>query len=142
MTTIADLRGARTGFNDVADVLEGFDLDSGLYTPTLANLENLDASVASECMYLRIGDIVHVAGNFTADATSNSALTRLRMSLPIASTISSPIEAGGTMHSAGSTAEVGGAVKGQVSNNNAEFFWDSGSTSNVSYYFTFTYRVI
>jgi microcystin-dependent protein len=114
---------------------------SGTYTPTLTNTTNIDASTAFECHYIRVGTVVHVAGQVQVDATAaGSAATVLKMSLPVASDLANGRDLAGTM-AVGDAVETG-AIFADTTNNVAQFEWLSASAANHTIRFTFTYRVL
>lgn len=57
---------------------------SGLYTPTLTNLTNIDTSSASPWRWTKIGNVMTVSGRMAVDPTAAGAL-ELKASLPIES---------------------------------------------------------
>lgn len=118
-------------------------VESGTYTPTLTNNTNLSASTASEFFYTRIGNIVHVAGEFTADPTSTGS-TVLVISLPIpsmtggdTSTIAGVAASGGV---AGLSARVRASTS--VGTDAAVVQWIAVDTANQTFSCTFSYRII
>lgn len=114
---------------------------SGTYTPTLANVTNLDASTAYSCQYMRVGNVVTVSGRLEMDPTSSAANTELRMSIPIASNFSLTQHCGGTFSSAITTGSNVGAIFADT-NNDAVFRFYSNTSTNSSFFFTFTYKII
>ena len=113
---------------------------SGTYTPTLTNTTNIATSTAFACQYLRVGNVVHVAGRVDIDATlAGATSTVLDMTLPIASDIASSINLGGVgSNASGASGEIRGDATGIL----ARFTYPSGTTANSSFFFTFTYLVI
>lgn len=70
---------------------------SGQYTPTLTNNTNISASVANaNTTYMRVGNVVSVAGSVTITPTANSVATTLYISLPIASALTANGQLAGT----------------------------------------------
>ena len=114
---------------------------SGVYTPTLTNVTNLDGSTAYECQYLRVGDTVTVSGLVDIDPTTIANFTELGISLPIASTFTNVRQAGGTAVSAVVTQEVAG-IAADPGNARAKMVWTASVNSNTVMYFTFTYRIL
>lgn len=62
---------------------------ASIYTPTLTNGGNVQASTSHVATYQRVGSIVNVAGTVDIDPTAGAASTTLRISLPVASVIGS-----------------------------------------------------
>lgn len=116
---------------------------SGTDTPTLTNSTNLDASTAFPQHYTLIDDVVTMSGLFQADATAAAGTTTVMgMSLPVSTTF------GGVHQLAGAGVSVSGSVQTVVrfladtTNHRATATWLSQSTANLSFVFTFQYRVI
>lgn len=133
MTSISDLRDPRTGFNDVADVLE-----TGTYTPTLTNSSNVASSTVYTTGFFRIDNMVTVAGRLEIDATA-LGLTEFFLTLPIASSLVNSEDLGGVGHSRDG---VGLRILAEVAGSRAKINFTGLSTSNTIFSFTFTYQVI
>jgi hypothetical protein len=114
-------------------------LMSGTYTPTLTNLTNIDTSTAMLSQWIKIGDIVIVAGSLQVDATAAGAFT-LNMTLPIASEIAATTDVGGSFGSG--SADRGGRIEGVIAANEAIFRGNTSGASNSTYGFTFSYRIL
>lgn len=65
--------------------VSGADLLSGTYTPTLTNVTNVTSSIAYQCQYMRVGNVVTVSGAIDIDANATNVETEVGISLPIAS---------------------------------------------------------
>lgn len=114
-------------------------IKSDVYTPTLTNVTNLDDSTAYQCHYMRVGDVVHVAGQFAANPTLAAPTdTELGMSLPIPSNLSADEQLAGT---ASNTAGESARILSDSTNNRASIQWPAASTTNRSWSFNFTYRI-
>lgn len=114
---------------------------SGTYTPTITNSTNVLSSTPRACMWIRVGNVVHVAGSVTVTTTAaGGATTSLRVSLPIASTISGRAEGSG-MHAADSLGASNAAEVGYMIpfTNDMEMQWSSANNSNHNHTFHFTY---
>ncbi len=112
----------------------------GLYTPTLYNVTNIDASTAYQAHWCRVGNVVIVAGVIDVDPTAN-ILTELGFSLPIATDFSSAIECSGTATSKAISGQ-SAAILGDVANNRASMQWKAADHDNQSMAYIFTYRII
>lgn len=132
------------------DVAGSFQCDSitndtglafGTYTPTLTNVANLAASTAYSCQYMRVGNTVTVSGKVDIDPTVTATLTRLGISLPIASNLGAQEQCAGTAVASG-IASQSAAILGDATNDRAQLEYISTDITNQSMYFTFTYRVI
>lgn len=113
-------------------------LASGTYTPTLTNGANIASSTAYQCQYSRVGNVVTVSGKITIDYTSTGD-SDVGVSLPIASDVGNDYEVAG---SSASGYNPGFTIKGDATNNRAQFFINTGSSSSYDYFFTFTYLVL
>lgn len=113
---------------------------SGTYTPTLTNVSNITSSTPYVCQWMRVGNVVTVSGQVDINITSVSLPVNLRMSLPIASALSSLNQLGGT------TVEFLGDVGVLYADgiNDAATFKVSVPTfsGTSSYWFTFTYLIV
>lgn len=116
------------------------EIRSGTYTPTLTNVTNVGASTAYECQWLRVGNVVTVSGKVDIDATA-AAATELGMSLPVTSALDNEQNLAGTAASAVATTTPV-PVRADAANNRAAFVFTAITTSNDSYFFSFTYVVI
>lgn len=134
-------KGANTVSTVVADYAVLGTSSSGVYTPTLTNVANLDGSAAFECQYSRVGSVVSVSGKVTADPTAPATLTQLGISLPIASNIGASEDCAGVAFASGIAGQ-GAAILGDAANNRAEMDWVSGDVSSQAMYFNFQYSVI
>jgi hypothetical protein len=112
---------------------------AGVYTPVLTNSTNVAASTAFECQYVRVGPVVFVNGTVQIDATTADSQLVLSISLPIASDIAASTDAAGTF--ASSAANSGGRIVGDVSNNRVNLIGVPSSNANLSYGFSFSYRI-
>lgn len=116
-------------------------ITSGVYTPTLTSVANVDSSTAYECTYKRVGSTVTVAGVLDADPTTTATLTRIGISLPVASNIGGAGDVGGTAF-CNSIAGEGAAILEDSANDRAEMRWICSGTASRSMYFQFQYQVI
>jgi len=111
---------------------------SNVYTPTLTNTTNLDASTAYSCQYMRVGTVVTVSGKVAMDPTATGN-TVLNVSLPFASDVSDDVQVAGTFHGLGSTEP--GVIYGDAATNTAVFQHNAIGTGNRTFFFQFTYRI-
>ncbi|SOY65584.1 hypothetical protein CBM2586_B10179 [Cupriavidus phytorum] len=113
---------------------------SGLWTPTVTALTNVDAVTAFECQYSRVGNVITFSGQVNIDPTA-TGLTEIGMSLPVASNLIATRQAAGTYSSNSSTIKDGGAIYGDSTNKRLTFRHVAGSTSNLSFFFSGSYLV-
>jgi hypothetical protein len=127
---VADLEAAMKKIQESQEIF----LSCGVYTPTLTAVANLDSVGAFECYYLRMGDYVFCFGFLNANPTTNATLTRLRISLPIASGFIANANASG----GGVSVESGGAytesaqIFAYVAGGTLEMRFISATTANHS----------
>lgn len=116
--------------------------NSGTYSPTFTSVSNLDATpTGNDAMYFRIGNIVHVAGNYSANPTSAGGAYQFRMSLPVASNFANTYElAGGTAPQADNTQS--NRIIADTTNDEADFVVFPIGTGAEFHTFEFTYKVI
>jgi hypothetical protein len=89
---------------------EVIDVEYGTYTPTVSNTTNVDSlTVPAAWTYLRIGNLVHVAGTLTLDATADSDAL-FDLTTPIASNFTAITQAVGIIATSRSDAIGGGLI--------------------------------
>lgn len=114
---------------------------SGVYTPTLTNISNLDSSSAYESQYMRVGNVVTVSGKVDLDITTSGVSTQMRISLPIASNFTAGQNCAGSINP--SAISGSGAITADTTNDTAYVeFIAPASTSIAGWFFIFTYRII
>lgn len=118
-----------------------FGLSSGVYTPTLTDVANLDGSTTYEAVYMRIGNVVAVAGKVDINPTTTATLTKLGMSLPIISNIGALEDCAGSAFASGITAQ-GAAIRGDATNNRAELAYIATDVSNQPMYYNYMYQIL
>lgn len=114
-------------------------ISNSTYTPTLTSIANVDAVTAFSCIYLRVGNIVFVAGVVNVDATALAA-TRVGISLPVASNFVAITDGSGT--AAATAVQQAGALFSDATNDRMELSYVATSTANTSMFFTFMYQVL
>lgn len=114
---------------------------SGTYTPTFTDISNTDALTASQCQWLRVGNVVTVSGQVSVNVSDNTITTIFICSLPIASNFTAETNCSGVAHS-GLNGGLGFRVFADTANDTARFSGDSPSNNAVSFSFTFTYLVL
>lgn len=112
---------------------------SGVYTPTLTNTTNIDASTASEAQYLRVGSTVTVSGIVTIDPAAAGAIN-LGISLPVASNFGTQSDAGGAASC--DTAAASAAIYADATNDAVDLVGIAADGTSRTWGFTFTYQVI
>jgi hypothetical protein len=120
-------------------------ITSGTYSPTFTSTANLDSTPVQVATfsYLRVGNVVRVAGAVTVDPTAAAPTdTQFRFTLPIASNFSSAGQLAGN----GGRDQDGTAVwilRGDTVNDAADAFCDGpGNATSSILYVDFQYQVI
>jgi hypothetical protein len=121
---------------------ETYDLrtQSGTYTPTITNVANVASSTAFECQWMRVGDVVTVSGKVVVDPTA-ATLTRIRMTLPIASDFGAEEDAAGTAGNRSTTGE-SGVIFADSTNDEVELRFTPSDTASNTLIFHYTYNRI
>lgn len=117
----------------------GMTVASGLYTPDLDNVSNVDSSTAYECQWHQVGATVAVSGMIEIDNTTTGNLTSVSIELPVPSTINGFSQLGGT----GVTPDLAGVcagIRGNPSDNTASFRYRSVA-GNYLFNFIFSYSI-
>lgn len=130
---------AITGFAITAPTSVSGTVYSSTYTPTISATTNVAASTMRVTTYVRLASGVLVFGNMDIDPTAASATT-WEIDLPVASNIGNPFEVGGTFVDA--TTYLSGFIRGEATNNTAQFSYTPTNTANQTINFIFGYRVI
>lgn len=114
---------------------------SGTWTPTLFSVANVAAMTAFAGQYMRLGSTVTGSGKLDVDPTAGATLTRVGISLPVASDFASAENCAGTAYSV--TPDYAGAIFADTVNNRAELdFTTVIDVANRSWFFSFTYTII
>lgn len=139
--TFGHVQSVSVGTVDITTVLPT--LDHGTYTPTLTNVTNVTSSTASVCQYLRVGDSVTVSGRIDATPTAGGGtLSRVDISLPIASNFTLAAQCAGAGSFSQSTGITSAQIIGDTTNDRAIFQFNSNVTASTAGLFTFTYRIV
>jgi hypothetical protein len=111
---------------------------SNTYTPTLTNVANTDARTSAVCQYMRVGNVVTVSGIINIDDTTGATLTRVRVSLPIASDFATLTQCSGTCADTNNS----GIIAADTTNNEAEIYYIAAGTSAHDLAIHFTYLIV
>ena len=120
--------------NDIA-------LAFGLYTPAFTAVANVGSSTPYACAYLRVGNVVMVAGKLDMAAAAAPAVTQLGISLPIASNFTADSNCGGSAAPNSAVASYPGAINADAANDRAQLNIYSPNTANLGMFFTFGYYI-
>jgi hypothetical protein len=113
---------------------------SGTYTPTLTGVTNVAATTSAVCQYMRVGSVVTVSGRVNIDPTAASAITSIRISLPVASNFAATGQCSGSGMGDLNLEPVG--VYGDAANNEARLDFVPLNNANQIVGFHFTYLVV
>jgi hypothetical protein len=111
---------------------------AGIYTPSLTNVSNLDASTAIDLIYAQIDKIVTVTGFAYVDPTLPGT-TQLGIGLPVISALADTTDVQGVC-----TSGLGesGIVFGDVANARATLSFTATNTTNHLIGFVFSYKIL
>lgn len=137
---VSDPHPGYTTAAELSTALSALNLASGVYTPTLTNVANLDGSTAFECQYLRVGSVVTVSGKVSVNPTAGAS-TQLGISLPVASNLGAAEDCSGSAFASGIAGQ-GAAILGDAANNRAQMQWIAVDTTDQPMFFTFQYSII
>lgn len=115
-------------------------IDNTTYTPTVANVTNVaSVTVSGPFLCMRVGDLVHVSGLLTVQATlAADTLTSFTITLPVASAFANQWDCAGV----GQLGARPVGVVADVAGDRAQAAWLSASTASANVPITFTYRII
>jgi hypothetical protein len=116
---------------------------SGVYTPTLTAMSNVQTVTAYPCSYLRVGKIVHVSGFLKVNPTMGTTTTEVAISLPVASDFAfehqlAGVGIGGVAALTPETADIRAWLVRDI----AQLRFESANTGNHEMWFTFTYQIL
>lgn len=111
---------------------------SDTYTPTISNTSNVDATVAHDLQYMRVGSVVTVSGKVEIDATAVTN-TVIEFDLPVASNFTTDGQAAG---SGGTDYGVRVTISSNLTSNLAVIRLLPSGTANTTYHFSFTYQIL
>ena len=116
-------------------------ITTGTYTPTLTGVANVAASTAYLCRYVRVSNMVIVAGRADVDPTAAApTATTLGISLPVASNFADTLACNGVAN--WMLVNQSGGINGDAANDRAEMTYMAISTANAACWFVFMYQVI
>lgn len=116
---------------------------SGSYTPTFVTGTNVTAVTATAgWRYLRVGNVVHVAGPCSTTCTAGGTGSSFTASLPIASNLANQGDLAGVASTGNGVADTSHAVLADTTNDVAQVtFTTSGITGARTQYVVFSYEV-
>jgi len=121
----------------------GVAVSSGTYTPTITAVDNCTLASTQPAQWMRVGNVITVAGTCFISVTLAGSSTSFRMSLPVASNFASKNQCGGVASNyvGGSSDDTFGA-SADFTNDQVVFGATppNGGPNNLSY--TYTYSVV
>lgn len=112
---------------------------SGTYTPSGTAVLNVDALTTYQCTYIRVGNIVTVAGKIDIDATAAST-AKVRITLPVSSNLANNYDLSGTITNV--FEPTSGYILADTTNNEAQIEINPSGTINQGFRFVFMYEVL
>lgn len=117
-------------------------LASGTYTPTLTNGVNVTSSVSHLANWTRLGNVVTVSGQIDITPTGISAQTEVKLSLPVASNLTSGLELNGVAQYQNSTViGPGGTLVSDTVGDKADLTYFTTTVGAGTMVYTFSYPV-
>lgn len=112
------------------------------YSPTLTCLANCTSPTAAQgCQYISVGTVVSVSCSITYSQTANGATTRIGVTLPIASNLTSNQQLAGSSADPDSASSAAFGVDGDATNDRAELRGIAVGTGTKAQMMVFMYRV-
>lgn len=111
---------------------------SGTYTPTGAAVSNVASVTPSSCQWLRVGNVVTVAGHVNAAATASGS-AQFTLTLPIPTTSGSDFR---TLGGAAGAANANVSAWLDLSTSVAAFLYTAPSSASLDFSFSFTYVIL
>lgn len=115
-------------------------VDWNSYTPTVTGVANIDSVSVNGAQFMRVGGVVTVSGSLSANPTAAAGtITRIGISLPVASNIASAWYVAGAGGATSNTIDEKCVILGDTTNDRAEmrFFSQNSSAHDVAFHFTY-----
>lgn len=122
------------------NILQGANIGSGTYTPTLTSIANVGSSTTRPCHWMRIGNEIDVTGVITVAATLTATTTTIDISLPVSSGLTLSTDLSGLMTS-NAIAGLSGGIIANTTGDIARLTYTSvgTGTDDLFVHFKFTY---
>lgn len=114
---------------------------AGTYTPTLTSVANVDSTTAAVCHATRQGNDVHIEGSLAVDVTATTTLTKIGISLPVASAFAAATDANGSGGCTNVAVTTAPEVYADATNDRLELAFTSASTGSHTIRFSVDYTV-
>lgn len=114
---------------------------AGTYTPTISDVTNIGTSTPALWFWVRVGDVVTVAGRLDIDPVATGRWT-VYATCPVTTSFAAAGQAGGYIGGINATGNNTGTVVARASNNQVVIDAFANHTSSLDYYIHFSYRVV
>ncbi len=119
-------------------------LSQGFYTPTVSSTLNCSNFTAYQLQYIKVGDIVHVAGKIRFGPSTTTNTFTFKIDIPISANLTTDYYCGGTcvreLATSGGNVSAG-SIQGGGNNLVQFFFATCDSTAITDWFFTYTYSI-
>lgn len=123
------------------DITALFPIETGTWSPTLTNVNNISSSSASNGFYVRVLNVVIVFGSISVTPTLTNTASLLRVSLPIASNFTSAYQAQGNGTSPGANPTIV-SIGSYATDDVLNFNFTSTSTSAITVRYVAGYMLL
>lgn len=129
--------------DEMAEIIKLFStIKTGVYTPTLTNVANIDASTSYQATWVRVNDTVTVSGRLAIDPTLTATTTTLGISLPIPSNLTAVNTDCAGVAADEDIAGMCGAISADATNDRANLQFKSNDITNTGLSYVFVYRIL
>jgi hypothetical protein len=119
---------------------------SGTYTPTMGTTTNVASYTFHAAQWTRVGDVVHIEGRVDVQVSSNSGLplTFVRLSLPVASNLSTSDDLNGTAFIDDNFVPTSGGFDGATGTNASLYYYSNAANTTdqkrINYSFSYVVK--
>lgn len=114
---------------------------SGVWTPTLANVANVDigtTSIGDDWQYIRVGNFVFFTGNILVDPTLSGTLTKVSFTLPFSPDFTDSYQLNGNV----TATDAFGSAIGNATSEKGEIWFESVKTGIHYFRVVGSYRTV
>jgi hypothetical protein len=137
LTSAADVVPRFTG----SGTAEVYSLTSGTYTPTSSALSNLNSATPGVARYIRVGNVVTIAGDVAVDAVG-AGITSFELTLPVATDVSGGGLCNGTGAILGVSSYSAVEVAGNTSTDNIKLSYAAAAGGARTLHYHATYLIV
>jgi len=135
VTGVLPVANGGTGLNNAT-------IDFGTYLPTDTVLSNVDSTTVYDAMYVRIGNVVGVAGKIDINPTTIGVFTEVILELPFGSDLTLEHQLCGVVNVRSASVAVAGAVSADSTNDQARLSFIAPIDSAQAYYYMYVYTIL